>query len=123
MDQKQRKTTTTLVNGQTQYVTVGGSNGMKVERMTQFALTVDHPGGSTTTAYTVQASNMTDLEASLGQDDWIDDTSVATIPSKTAAEKFGIKVTKASFSRYRLKAVTSAGGGTCTVREQRKASS
>lgn len=112
-----KKTTMTLVAISTQFVSDGGPAGVPVSRFSSISWSVDHPAA--TIAYTVQGSNMTDAEAAAGLDDWHDYSGI-TIPSKTAAEKFGINYGKVEYARVRLKAVTSVGTGVVTVRHTTK---
>ena len=95
------------------------SEGIPVSKATIVAVTVDHPGPGTTTQYTWQVSNLTPNEIARGLDDWSDYSSV-TVPSKTAAEKFGTATFLFEYARIRLKAVTTLGSGAVTIRANTK---
>lgn len=74
---------------------------------------VDHPAGTTTT-YTVEGSNSPDSEIAAATDKWLTYDAV-TIPAKSSAEYFGVRLTQFPFRRCRMKAVTSAGSGTIVI--------
>lgn len=89
------------------------SSYVKVNAEELVGFQIDHPA-STTTAYTVQASNSTDAAVTAGTDKWFDHTDI-TIPSKSSAENFGVRVVDFPFYMARIKMVTSSGTGTIRV--------
>ncbi len=110
----QKPTAAVALTG-TQYLSTGGSAGVPVSRFTLGSWSIDHPA-ATTTAYTVQGSDMDGDDVSLGQDDWHDLSAPASV-SKSAAEKFAMNVVDIPYARLRLKAVTTVGSSAVTVRE------
>ena len=74
---------------------------------------VNHPG-STTTTYTVEASNSPDSEIALTTDSWFTYDAIS-IPQKSSAEVFGVRLTAFPFRRARMKAVTASGTGTIVI--------
>ena len=99
--------------GGTQYAP--STSGVEMQRFYDAGITIDHPGGGTSTTYTLEVSNMTLEEIRQGKDDWSTYSSV-TIPVKASAEKFNVEVDEFLFARLRVKAVTSAGTGVATIR-------
>lgn len=69
----------------------------------------------TTTAYTVQVSNMTDEEALSGVDDWATYDTITELTLSAAGKDF-IEFLDCPFARVRLKMVTSSGTGVVVVR-------
>ena len=88
--------------------------GVPLHRSSLVTWIIDHPA-ATTTAYSVQVSNMTDQECRDGSDDWDDYTLIAT-QTPTGAEKVFIEFVSNGFARVRLKMVTTVGSGSNTVR-------
>lgn len=88
--------------------------GIPVPVLGHVTFTIDHPASSTI-AYSVQVSNMTDEECLKGSDDWTDYGEIATLTKSSAAKDF-IEFVDVGFARCRLKLVTTVGTATPTVR-------
>lgn len=89
------------------------ATGLDLLKFNDCGATVIHPA-STTTAYTLQVSNMTKAEADAGVvDDWVDYT---VIGSKSSAEKFAVDLEDPPYARVRLKMDTSVGTAVIQVR-------
>lgn len=72
---------------------------------------VEHPAG-VTTAYTVEGSNATKDAIAANVNAGIFTYDPPTIPAKSAAENFGVKVkSDKAFRRIRMKMVSSVAGG------------
>lgn len=103
-------TGTQYMGAATDLAGTAGKGGIALPHAHSIGIIIVHPA-ATTTQYTVEVSNdKQDEVMNGGDDDWAAYDLIA-IPSKSAAETFGILLSNLPFARARIKAVTSAGSG------------
>lgn len=92
--------------------------GLKVKRGEIIGWTIEHPAATDTT-YTVQVSNMSDIEVAAGENDWSDYDEIEDLVLDAEVNDW-IEMVDCAFERVRLKARTTSGSGVATIRACKK---
>jgi hypothetical protein len=88
------------------------SSALQASSATCIGVDITHPAVNQTT-YTIQGTNAPKQDQGVAAN-WFDYDAV-TIPAKTSAERFGVRLTNFPFAAMRVKMVNTAGTNTVTI--------